>query len=181
MYKLAPRTFDKELRKCARCYNETEVANIENLALSNHKEFWASLKSLGPRPDASMPLKVMAKDGYKTDRGDVLYEWKNAFQNLYNQTVLDGEFDEEKKNDWKHILPEQMEDEWYVSNIDLNQDIPFHEVEYAISKLKEKKALGIDLVPNEVLKCRSVNLVLYRLFCLCFNWGKTPTIWQKLW
>ena len=72
-----------------------------------------------------------------------------------------------------------MEDKLYVSIIELNQDISFHEIEYAISKLKEKKALGIDLVPNEVPKSRSVNLVLYRLFCLCFNLGKTPTIWQK--
>ena len=37
----------------------------------------------------------MTRDGYKTDRADVLYELKNAFQNLYNQTVLDGEFDDE--------------------------------------------------------------------------------------
>ena len=123
IYKLAQRTFDKELRKCARCYNGTVVANIANLALSNHKKFWASLKRLGPRPDASIPLKVMTNDGYKTDRADVLYEWKNAFQYLYNQTVLDGEFDDEflqEKTIEKHILEEQMEDEGYISNIELN-------------------------------------------------------------
>ena len=72
-----------------------------------------------------------------------------------------------------------MEDGGYVSNIELNQDISLHAIKYAISKLKEKKAVGIDLVPNEVLKCKSVYLVFYRLFCLCFNFGKTPTIWQN--
>ena len=122
IYKLAQRTFDKELRKCARCYNGTVVANIANLALFNHKEFWASLKRLCPRPDASIPLKVMTKDGYKTDRADVLYEWKNALQYLYNQTVLDGEFDDEflQEKTIENDLEEQMEDEGYISNIELN-------------------------------------------------------------
>ena len=45
----------------------------------------------------------MTKDGYKTDIADVLYEWKNAFQNLYNQTALDGEFDDEFLQEKKRL------------------------------------------------------------------------------
>ena len=67
------RTFDKELRKCARCYNQTVVADIGNLAMSNHKEFWTNVKRWSLRPDASIQLKVLTEDGYKMDKADVLY------------------------------------------------------------------------------------------------------------
>ena len=71
MHKFAQRTFDKELRKCVRCYNETVIAEIERLVMSNHKECWVSLKRL-----RRMLLIVLTEDGYNMDKADVLYGWK---------------------------------------------------------------------------------------------------------
>ena len=53
----------------------------------------------------------------------VLYEWKNAFQNLLTQTILDGEFDDEflqeKKRRLKNTFQSnkwRMEDMFLILN-----------------------------------------------------------------
>ena len=52
-----------------------------------------------------------------------------------------------------------------------------HEVEMSVSKLKTKKSVGVDLVPNEVLKDPGIQTLLYHLFNTCFSTGLVPSQW----
>ena len=49
----------------------------------------------------------------------------------------------------------------YKSNQILNTSISFAEIKNIAFRLKNKKAAGIDLVPNEILKCDNI-LFFYR-------------------
>ena len=52
-----------------------------------------------------------------------------------------------RKNIKKQILEEQMKEDGHVSNNEVNQDISTYEIEFSMSKLNEKKAVCIDLLP----------------------------------
>ena len=49
----------------------------------------------------------------------------------------------------------------------------------AIKAAKNGKAVGIDNIPNEILKCKTINIVLQKLFNFCFHSGMVPNIWSK--
>ena len=61
----------------------------------------------------------------------------------------------------------------------LNRDISFEEVRRVVSNLKYKKAVGVDMIPNEILKDNCVILALQCLFQKCFQFGHIPSIWLK--
>ena len=67
----------------------------------------------------------------------------------------------------------------YESNIVLNQKISIHEIEKVVGKLKEGKSPGPDMIPNEVVKCPDIKLLLYRLFSYCFENSMVPSVWLK--
>ena len=50
----------------------------------------------------------------------------------------------------------------------------------AIDRLKNRKAVGIDSIPNEVLKNDHVKTVLYKFFQGCFDTGWTPSVWLRV-
>ena len=50
---------------------------------------------------------------------------------------------------------------------------------YVISQLKDNKSVGIDLLPNEILKNSNILETLHKLLSICFEHSITPTIWQK--
>ncbi len=52
-----------------------------------------------------------------------------------------------------------MNDPLYVSNAMLNRNISLQEVSNVVDRLKNKKAPGIDKIPNEVLRNDSVKNV----------------------
>ena len=72
-----------------------------------------------------------------------------------------------------------MSDETFTPNIFVNQSISFDAVEKVIDRLKTKKAVGIDLIPNEVLKSHDVKMILYTYFTKFFEFNKIPTLWLK--
>ena len=73
-----------------------------------------------------------------------------------------------------------MEDNIHYINEELNREISFHEIDNVVSKLKTRKAVGDDRISNEVLKCKAVHLILYKLFCLCFHTGMIPSVWRNV-
>ena len=72
-----------------------------------------------------------------------------------------------------------METENFVQNAMINTDITIDEVEAAVTKLKNGKAIGVDCIPNEVVKKQSVLIWWYRLFQVCFENGLVPSIWRN--
>jgi hypothetical protein len=72
-----------------------------------------------------------------------------------------------------------MDDPQYESNIMLNCPIAFDEVVKCINRLKCNKAVGIDCIPNEVLKQPGIHVIIYRLFNCIFNTNVMPSVWLK--
>ena len=74
------------LKKSERNYNYSFLKKFEDISTNNPKEFWAKLKSLGPKQN-KLPNKVY-KDGVLTSDPDyVRHKWKHDFKNLYNPTL----------------------------------------------------------------------------------------------
>ncbi len=61
----------------------------------------------------------------------------------------------------------------------LNERILLLDIKKAIDKLKTGKAMGLDSIPNEVIKCPSLLNALHLLFNLCFDNGISPSLWSK--
>ena len=53
------------------------------------------------------------------------------------------------------------------------------EVEQALKLCKDKKATGLDNIPNELLCDKNVINLLHSLFHVCFQGGIVPNIWKK--
>ena len=65
------------------------------------------------------------------------------------------------------------------SNIELNRPITTEEVRQSISAAKTGRAVGIDNLPNEVLKSNTLIPVLKTLFNACLEHGVVPTMWYR--
>ena len=57
--------------------------------------------------------------------------------------------------------------------------ITLEELESVVAKLKLNKAVGIDFVPNEVLKHESTFSAMLKLMNVCFSFSKVPILWLK--
>ena len=76
-------------------------------------------------------------------------------------------------------LESVMSDPNYESNITLNHKISIHEIEKVVGKLKQGKCPGPDMIPNEVIKCPEIKLLIYKLFNYCFENSMVPSVWLK--
>lgn len=65
------------------------------------------------------------------------------------------------------------------SNIYLNFDITLEEVSDALNKAKLRKAMGVEEIPNEVLKSSHLRHMLLGLFKFCFDNSIVPSTWHK--
>ncbi|CAC5420543.1 unnamed protein product [Mytilus coruscus] len=72
-----------------------------------------------------------------------------------------------------------MLDPLFEPNEKLYGTISIEEVKKVVFNSKDGKSPGIDLLHNEVLKNNGVISVLHKLFQLCFETGKVPSIWGK--
>ena len=72
-----------------------------------------------------------------------------------------------------------MCDPGYVGNAYLNADLTFDEVNSFLSKLKTNKSVGLDFIPNEVLKAGTLTELLVSFFNMCFTYNKIPSVWLK--
>ena len=71
-------------------------------------------------------------------------------------------------------MPQERENYY---NFDV--DISITELKLAIKSLKCNKAVGIDDLPVEVLKCDNLLDALLELFNKCFATGIIPTTWKQ--
>ena len=155
-FKESQRVFDRELRKAERTYNRGLAIEIESVHTTNPREFWKYICSLGPRKEKTLPLKVYTGNNnteITSDINAVLSTWKEAFSNLYNKPICVSDENEyiELCNKKVH-LENQMGLEGYSENVYINEAISLDELEYVINKLKLHKAVGLDEIPNEVLR-----------------------------
>ncbi|VDI18100.1 Hypothetical predicted protein [Mytilus galloprovincialis] len=94
------------------------------------------------------------------DPSEILQRWKEEYSKLFSSdnTKVDSEFVEQLQN-----LNSQLEREYenlpvnqtYVDNTstsELNEPISLDETKRALMSLKNGKAVGIDNLPNEILK-----------------------------
>ncbi len=182
-FKIAQRHFDRNLTAAARDYAHKQVADIENLSVDNHKEFWNKIRSLGPRKNNNVPIKVRIDGVLNNDEATVKSKWKQDFSNLLNgNNISDVQFNDEfleQAINHKQELESNMTDT--NSNEVLNREISVNEVISAVQKLKVRKAIGIDLIPNEVIKCPEVAVLFNKLFNVCLSSGLLPSVWQNAW
>lgn len=138
-----------KLRYFERLYNRTKVEKIETCNTENPKEFWQHIKKLGPKKTNDIPQKVHKGEGFSTDEKDVCNKWQQDFSTLYN-VPEDLDFDEEF---YQNIVNEvtRIEENLTETNDFVNRSMSFDEIEKAVKKLKLKKAVGVDFIPNEVL------------------------------
>ena len=103
-------------------------------------------------------MKIHSGNGFDVDTVNVLNKWKVDFETLYNvpeNTGFDQTFYEDVVTHRNLIEGNMVETNDFV-----NEEISFDEIEKAISELKAKKSVGIDNIPNEIIKNHDVMLAL---------------------
>ena len=55
----------------------------------------------------------------------------------------------------------------------------YDEVEKVIKKLQKKESVGWDNIRNEIIKNKSLTMLLRKFFQKCFDSGLVPSIWLK--
>jgi exonuclease III len=181
-YKDKRNTFDKRLRQEERKFKRGQMLEIESLESENPTAFWEKVQKLGPRKKNNIPQEIISENGeVKHSLNDVLNKWQGDFSSVYSgpdNEVFDIEFYNAKMIE-KMIMEDEQTDPLYVSNESLNKEITLYEILKITKALKSKKAVGVDLIPNEVLKSRHVGSVLLNLFNSCFSKGMLPSKWLQ--
>ncbi len=167
-------------------YHIMAVAELKNFCVraflqKGTREFWKFIQKLGPRARNDIPWEVYGQDGEITsDRSDVLNKWKSDYFKLYNED--NGNFDDTFRADIlnaKSHYERDMQDPLFVVEPQLNRPIQIEEVRKAVGLAKNRKAVGTDNIPNEVLKSDAIIGALYAFFQLCFDSGRIPSIWTQ--
>jgi uncharacterized OsmC-like protein len=184
MLKVAQDVFDKQLKKTTRDHYRNKINRLDEINTSNPKEFWDTIKQLGPRKNKDIPMKVKIDENqYETRPNEVLTKWKNDFYALYNpETNALNHFDNAFYEDalsYKHHLERETMSVNYMQNDYINRAIDFGEIAAAAEKLKNRKSTGADDIPNEVLKNNDIIHILLKLFQYCFENAMLPYIWTK--
>ena len=169
------------LRRKECSFNKSQIYKLEQINTDNPNDFWNHIKKLGPRKDADIPFAVRTKDGMITNEESiVLKALENEISNLFDRpdevfNKYDITFFNEKK------LQKDLMEYMTSSNeeTELNEKITEHEIEKAAEKLKLRKAVSCDEIPNEVLNVLGVWKILCKLFSVCFGKSLIPTIWKS--
>ena len=186
-YKIARNNFDKSYRRVHRQYEQGETLKFETYCITEPNKFWESIKKLGPKKKQSIPMQIYNDTGeIICDQESVLNKWKSEFEQLYNnQNINEHEVSLEYRiakrmlDDSVYLKEQIMLDPLYETDEVLNANFTNKEIEIAISKAKLKKAVGIDLIPNEALKNNTMIEILKPFFQLCFDTGKVPNQWTQ--
>ncbi len=180
-FKAARVLFDKRLRYHERKYNRGNMIKIEEACTNNPRNFWDYVKNLGPQKKKLIPVEVIDNDGIVvSDTTVVLERWKSDFEKLYNcnQNCFDDDFKREKvllKESWERAMLDPL----YIENKILNKNFSIMEVKHMVLKAKNKKAVGLDKVPNEMFKNDPMISVLLEFFQACFDSSLIPDLWRQ--
>ena len=139
--------FDRLLWKKKWDHEQEMVNKITKVNITHPHEFWRMIKTLGLMEDKGIKMEMMREDGTLiTDPAQVLGNWKSKYQDLLNSALSgDVAFKEKVMNE----LDINIED---LAEAEYNKEILVGEIEWALRKLKDGKAAGIDRITNEVLK-----------------------------
>ena len=99
-------------------------------------------------------MKVKLEDNICSDEEVVLNKWHDDFHSLLN-IPENSSFDDVFKINivyHKDEIESEMKSNNYRPNKYLNAPIELFEIENMVTKLKSQKAVGIDKIPNEILK-----------------------------
>ena len=118
---------------------------------------------------------IVKQKWFENDPAIVKQKWFDDFSSLYKPPHMnDVGIVTSHYNKMQSILSfreDSMSREGYEENEMLNSDISYDEIEKIVKGLKNNKAVGIDNIPNEVLKNKDVMIMMYRLFIFCFCFG----------
>ncbi|CAC5413951.1 unnamed protein product [Mytilus coruscus] len=180
-YCIARNDFDKHLRKAKRTYQNTlQMDLLTELEKPNSRDFWKQIGKIGISNDRrdQIPWEVIDDTGEViTDKECVLQKWKTDYQTLFNDQTDSMLYDECHLDRIKK--GEISSDPELVETSCLNEPITRCEVEKAVSRLKLRKAAGIDNIPAEVLKNKTCIDMLQKIINFCFENGVSPFEWKQ--
>ena len=178
--------FDKLLRTMERNYYRNRALEIESVNTSNPTEFWKYVNSLGPKRKSNIPMEVYECDDpnitTKTnDKEVVLKRWKDDFYDLYNMPdEIQSTFDNSFYDEIMSQLPSIKEAELNTQHDLYSYNDPFtlEEVDKIRCKMKLGKAVGSDLIPNEVLKHEGIKDLILCFVNTCYFNNVIPSVWR---
>ncbi|CAG2212577.1 unnamed protein product [Mytilus edulis] len=181
------KSFDKCMRQAERQYQAEQRNKLKTLNTQNPKEFWKEVNKLGPKTTKQNIDSVFREDGTMLyDTNEILERWRSEYSKLFSAEIT--EVDDLFMSNIEQ-LNAQMEAE--IDNLDLNEsktkvtdatlndDINIEETKSAMKRLKSGKSVGVDNLPNEILKNENLLHILTKLFNLCFTSGIVPSLWCK--
>ena len=162
------------------------------------KELWEAINKLGPtQPQTTHPDSVLMPDGSVSYHPDqVIRQWKQDFQELYQCSIDPGanEVDvlstmEQWVAAWcedyetavvNHVIPkDDPQRSTHLATMQLNTPITLQETMNALKHAKNGKAVGIDNIPNEILKVPLLLEILHELYNMCFEKNEIPSVWYE--
>ena len=147
------------------------MLKMDKVCTENPNAFWDYVKKLDSKKPMPIPWEVKVGDEIICDKNKVLEIWRTEFEKLYN--VKDDCFNDEFKHNILKSQPKMPE----VPDT-LNSEITLEEITKAVSSSKNRKAVGNDHIPNELLRDRSVIKILHCLFLTCFKLQLIPDAWK---
>lgn len=171
------KTFDHAYRLAEREYKNKQIVHLDSISNKDPKEFWKFIKNLGPKRKNDIPLEIYRDDGsISYNLKEVLQKWQLEFETLYNPSanVLHS-----STAFYTHICRELellQNNESRFPN--LNENISLGEVKKSLRAAKKNKAIGIDNIPNEIIKNEKSAILLQMLFNKLFISGTQPSLWN---
>ena len=169
--------FDRSYRKAERKFKLENLNEIEENFTKNPKVFWEMIKNLGPRKKGNIHMEIYEAGGVvNNDVPTVLHKWKTEYENLYNLVDSEDVYDDEFLNQCKSFVDNAGDTDENSNNI--SDDINNLEVQTSLIKAKIRTAIGIDNLPNEILKNPNTVDLLVVLFRRIYDLGFIPSIWR---
>ena len=150
--------YNKSRKRQARKFKEGMLQKLDELRDTKPQEYWKLLKKLKETKDDSNDIS--------------LEEFRQYFNNLNEQSSLEPK----QKQNIADLLVE-MEKEHYFDEMDF--EIAEKEVRESLKLLKNKKAVGLDQISNEMLKYTEYKMIslLTKTFNTILISRKYPTSW----
>lgn len=176
-FKSDQRLFDRTYRKTERSFKLEQLIEIDESCTSDHKKFWELLQKLGPKRQSQIPIEIVDNEGKISNNiNDVLNKWRSDYETLFTFEPQEGEFD---TNFYTNIINSLADLEQTCRELNgLNHEISESEIASVIKDAKLSKSVGLDNLPNEILKNEATIQVLTVLFRKIFANSVIPTIWK---
>ena len=114
---------------------------------------------------------------------EVLFRWKNDFKDLYNRPD-----DEDQNSDdefYENVLSSVTDIKSFelrnieADVIEYNRPFTPDELDKIRCKMKNNKAVGPDMIPNEMLKHEGIKALLLSFVNTCFMNNVIPSVWRS--